>query len=107
MKRPSIKQALILKLSIISIFTIGLSYVSLSTIWTLRSNAEQIGNFWMERLVTAREIKGNFLNLKLVYAQYLLDGTAKDVVWHLIIRMRPFRQVMALNLRFFGAIFAA
>lgn len=27
------------------------------------------------------------------------------VAWHLTVRMRPFRQVMALNLRFFGAIF--
>ncbi|RUM20485.1 methyl-accepting chemotaxis protein [Rhizobium vallis] len=80
MKRPSIKQALILKLSIISIFTIGLSYVSLSTIWTLSANAEQIGNFWMERLVTAREIKGNFLSLELVYGKYLLNGTAKEQI---------------------------
>ncbi|AVA24727.1 HAMP domain-containing methyl-accepting chemotaxis protein [Rhizobium sp. NXC24] len=78
MKRPSIKQALILKLAIISIFIVGLSYVSLSTISTLSANAEQIGTFWMHRLVTAREIKGNFLNLKLVYAQYLLEDTAEE-----------------------------
>ena len=26
------------------------------------------------------------------------------VVWHLTVRMHPFRQVMALNSRFFGAI---
>ncbi|APO77917.1 methyl-accepting chemotaxis protein (plasmid) [Rhizobium etli 8C-3] len=78
MKRPSIKQALILKLSIISLFMVGLSYVSLSTISTLSANTEQIGTFWMERLVTAREIKGNFLNLKLVYTHYLLDDTAQE-----------------------------
>jgi methyl-accepting chemotaxis protein I, serine sensor receptor len=78
MKRPSIKQALILKLSIISIFTIILSYVALSTISTLTANAEQIGTFWMERLVTAREIKGNFLGLKLAYSQYLVDTTADE-----------------------------
>jgi methyl-accepting chemotaxis protein-1 (serine sensor receptor) len=78
MKRPSIKQALILKLSIISIFTLILSYVSLSTISTLSANAEQIGTFWMERLVTAREIKGNFLSLKLAYSQYLVDTTANE-----------------------------
>jgi hypothetical protein len=29
----------------------------------------------------------------------------ENVVWHLTVRMRPFRQFMALNLRFFGAIF--
>ncbi|WP_027993724.1 HAMP domain-containing methyl-accepting chemotaxis protein [Sinorhizobium meliloti] len=78
MKRPSIKQALILKLSIISIFMIGLSYVSLSTISSLSANTEQIGTFWMQRLVTAREIKGNFLDLKLVYAHYLIDTTVEE-----------------------------
>ncbi|MBB3163017.1 methyl-accepting chemotaxis protein [Rhizobium laguerreae] len=78
MKRPSIKQALILKLSIISLFLVGLSYVSLSTISTLRGNTEQIGTFWMQRLVTAREIKDDFLDLKLVYAHYLLEDTAEE-----------------------------
>ncbi|RFB88960.1 methyl-accepting chemotaxis protein [Rhizobium leguminosarum bv. trifolii] len=78
MKRPSIKQALIVKLSIISLFMVGLSYISLSTISTLRANTEQIGTFWMHRLVTAREIKDNFLDLKLVYAQYLLEDTAEE-----------------------------
>lgn len=78
MKRPSIKQALILKLSIISLFMVGLSYVSLSTISTLRANTEQIGTFWMQRLVTAREIKDDFLGLKLVYGQYLLVDTAEQ-----------------------------
>ncbi|NEI19254.1 HAMP domain-containing protein [Rhizobium leguminosarum] len=78
MKRPSIKQALILKLSIISLFMVGLSYVSLSTISTLRANTEQIGTFWMQRLVTAREIKDDFLELKLVYGQYLLVDTAEQ-----------------------------
>jgi pyruvate/oxaloacetate carboxyltransferase len=28
-----------------------------------------------------------------------------DVVWHLTVRMRPFRLVMAPNLRFVGVIF--
>lgn len=78
MKRPSIKQALILKLSIISIFMVGLSYVSLSTISALSANAEQIGGFWMQRLVTAREIKDNFLDLKLAYSHYLIEDTAEE-----------------------------
>lgn len=78
MNRPSIKQALVLKLSIISVFMIGLSYVSLSTIATLSANAEQIGTFWIQRLLTAREIKGDFLDLKLVYASYILDDTAEE-----------------------------
>ncbi|GAA3108090.1 HAMP domain-containing methyl-accepting chemotaxis protein [Rhizobium viscosum] len=78
MKRPSIKQALVLKLSVISIFIIGLSYVSLSTISTISSNAEQVGHFWMQRLVTAREIKGSFLELELAYSGFLQDAAAED-----------------------------
>ncbi len=35
----------------------------------------------------------------------VVDVLEDRVVWHLTVRMRPFRQVMALNLRFFGAIF--
>ncbi|GAJ96073.1 hypothetical protein RRH01S_16_00230 [Rhizobium rhizogenes NBRC 13257] len=31
----------------------------------------------------------------------------KIVVWQLIVRMRPFRQMMALNMRFFGSRFGA
>lgn len=78
MKRLSIKHALILELSIIGMFIVGLSYISLSTISALRANSEQIGTFWMQRLVTAREIKGNFLTLKLSYAQYLLDNSTSQ-----------------------------
>ncbi|ARO27970.1 methyl-accepting chemotaxis protein (plasmid) [Rhizobium sp. TAL182] len=78
MKRPSIKQALILNLSIISMFILGLSYVSLDTISSLRANAEQVGTFWVHRLVTAREIKANFLDLKLAHARYLLEDTAEN-----------------------------
>jgi methyl-accepting chemotaxis protein I, serine sensor receptor len=78
MKRPTIKQALIIKLSIITAFIAALSYEGLSTISTLSANTEQIGTFWMQRMVTAREIKGNFLGLSLVYSQYLLEDTAEE-----------------------------
>jgi nicotinamidase-related amidase len=38
-----------------------------------------------------------------------ISGGETDVcvVWHLTVRMRPFRQLMALNLRFAGSIFGA
>ncbi|MGO7902860.1 methyl-accepting chemotaxis protein, partial [Rhizobium ruizarguesonis] len=34
--------------------------------------------FWMQRLVTAREIKDNSLDRKLVYGQYLRVDTAEQ-----------------------------
>lgn len=75
MKRPSVKQALIAVLSVIGVFLVVLSYSSLSTISTLNDNTQQIGGFWMKRLVTARDIKGNFSDLKLAYARYLLEAS--------------------------------
>ncbi|MBB5577882.1 MULTISPECIES: methyl-accepting chemotaxis protein [Rhizobium] len=75
MKRPSVKQALIAVLSVIGIFLVVLSYSSLSTISTLNDDTHQIGGFWMKRLVTARDIKGNFSDLKLAYSRYLLQAS--------------------------------
>ncbi|MHC2301865.1 HAMP domain-containing methyl-accepting chemotaxis protein [Rhizobium mongolense] len=75
MKRPSVKQALIAVLSVICAFLVVLSYSSLSTISTLNDNTQQIGGFWVKRLVTARDIKGNFSDLKLAYARYLLEAS--------------------------------
>ncbi|MDK4732322.1 methyl-accepting chemotaxis protein [Rhizobium sp. CNPSo 3490] len=75
MKRPTVKQTLIAVLSVICAFLIALSYNSLSTISTLNDSAQQIGGFWMKRMITARDIKGNFSDLKLAYARYLLEAS--------------------------------
>ncbi|SCB62240.1 methyl-accepting chemotaxis protein-1, serine sensor receptor [Rhizobium aethiopicum] len=80
MKRPSVKQALIAVLSAICAFLLVLSYNSLSTITTLNDNTQQIGGFWMKRLVTARDIKGNFSDLKLANAHYLLETSTEGRV---------------------------
>ncbi|PDS40819.1 methyl-accepting chemotaxis protein [Rhizobium anhuiense] len=78
MKRPNVKQALVAVLSVICAFLVVLSYSSLSTISTLNDNTQQIGGFWMKRLVTARDIKGNFSDLKLAYARYLLESSPEN-----------------------------
>jgi methyl-accepting chemotaxis protein-1 (serine sensor receptor) len=78
MKRPNVKQALVAVLSVICAFLVVLSYSSLSTISTLNDNTQQIGGFWMKRLVTARDIKGNFSDLKLAYARYLLEASPEN-----------------------------
>ncbi|EJZ17014.1 methyl-accepting chemotaxis protein [Rhizobium sp. Pop5] len=75
MKRPTVKQTLIAVLAVICAFLIALSCNSLSTISTLNDNAQQIGGFWMKRMVTARDIKGGFSDLKLAYARYLLEAS--------------------------------
>ncbi|WP_431324821.1 HAMP domain-containing methyl-accepting chemotaxis protein [Rhizobium sp. YTU87027] len=73
MKRLTVKQTLIAVLSVICAFLVVLSYNSLSTISTLNGNTQQIGGFWIKRLVVAGDIKENFSDLKLAYARYLLD----------------------------------
>lgn len=78
MKRPNVKQALVAVLSVICAFLVVLSYSSLSTISTLNDNTQQIGGFWMKRLVTARDIKGNFSDMKLAYARYLLESSPEN-----------------------------
>jgi len=75
MKRLTVKQTLIAVLSVICAFLVILSYNSLSTISTLNDNTQQIGGFWMKRLVVAKDINGNFSDLKLAYARYLLEAS--------------------------------
>jgi len=75
MKRLTVKQTLIAVLSVICAFLVIVSYNSLSTISTLNDNTQQIGGFWMKRLVVAKDIKGNFSDLKLAYARYLLEAS--------------------------------
>ncbi|MGZ2488247.1 methyl-accepting chemotaxis protein-1 (serine sensor receptor) [Rhizobium pisi] len=78
MKRLTVKQTLIAVLSVICAFLMALSYNSLSTISALNDNTQQIGGFWMKRMVTARDIKGNFSDLKLAYARYLLEASPEN-----------------------------
>ncbi|OWV92818.1 chemotaxis protein [Rhizobium sp. R72] len=78
MKRLTVKQTLIAVLSVICAFLVILSYNSLSTISTLNDNTQQIGGFWMKRLVVAKDIKGNFSDLKLAYARYLLEASSPE-----------------------------
>ena len=75
MKRPSIKSTLVGIVVLMAMTICGLSFLSLSGMARLNTNTGEIGDFWFERILTARTIKGNFITLRLTYAEELLAKT--------------------------------
>jgi methyl-accepting chemotaxis protein-1 (serine sensor receptor) len=59
-------------LGAIAVAVIVLSSIALSNISSLRNSTADIGNYWMERLLTARELKGEFSNLRLSLARFMM-----------------------------------
>ncbi|SMC91842.1 HAMP domain-containing methyl-accepting chemotaxis protein [Rhizobium sp. RU36D] len=79
MKRPTIKTALISMVGLLTAAILALSVMSLSGMSRLQANTTEIGEYWMQRMVTAREIKGNFNLIRLGYAKELLATTPEEV----------------------------
>jgi methyl-accepting chemotaxis protein-1 (serine sensor receptor) len=55
-----------------------LSAVSLSSVSSMGAATETIGNYWFERLLTAREIKGAFSNVRLALARHAMIANKSD-----------------------------
>ncbi|WP_159952693.1 methyl-accepting chemotaxis protein [Rhizobium sp. 18065] len=79
MKRPSIKAALVAVLSCILVLIAALSFASLKGIHELNDNTREISGYWVDRLVVARTIKGDFNLLRLGLAKELLADTPAEV----------------------------
>lgn len=47
-----------------------LSVTSLLSISAMKASTDEIGNYWFERIVTAREVKGAFADLRLAYSRH-------------------------------------
>lgn len=60
MQRPTVRTTLTAMLGVIGLAVMLFSYISLSNASGLRASTQEIGTFWMERLLTAREIKGEY-----------------------------------------------
>jgi methyl-accepting chemotaxis protein len=58
--------------ALLAILLVVLSAYSVSTMSSLAHNTTRIGDYWMERVVTAREIKGNINLMRLAFARQLL-----------------------------------
>lgn len=78
MKRPKIRTALTLVMLTIISFQIVLSFTAISSIKYLSASTRDIGDYWMERLSTAREVKGDMTALRLTYARFVMVENDRD-----------------------------
>lgn len=79
MKRLSIRVALTSILGMIVAAILALSFTSYSSLNKLNSNTQDIGQYWMSRMVLAREVKGNFNLMRLAYARLLMASTPSEL----------------------------
>ncbi|MDQ0455057.1 HAMP domain-containing methyl-accepting chemotaxis protein [Rhizobium paknamense] len=78
MKRPTIKVALIALLVVLGTAVGGLSFTALSSISKITGKASEVSDYWIKQLLIARDIKGNFADLRLVYARYTMAMTPQE-----------------------------
>jgi hypothetical protein len=79
MKRPSIRLALSGLLVLIAASIVALTLTSYSGLSKLNQNSEEVGRYWMSRMVIAREIKGNFNLMRLAYSRLIMAATPDEV----------------------------
>jgi len=79
MKRLSIQMALTSLLSVIAVAILALSTTSVFSLQKLHGNTEEIGNYWMSRMVLAREMKGNFNLMRLAYSKLIMASTPGEI----------------------------
>ncbi|MCZ8179253.1 MAG: HAMP domain-containing methyl-accepting chemotaxis protein [Rhizobium sp.] len=79
MKRLSIRVALTGMLSLIAVAILALSVTSYTSLSKLNENSQEIGHYWMSRMVIAREVKGNFNLMRLAYARLLMASTPGEI----------------------------
>jgi methyl-accepting chemotaxis protein-1 (serine sensor receptor) len=80
MKRPTIKAAIIWIFAAIGISVATLSYLSLRDIRQLQENTAEIGDYWMKQLILAREIRGEFSNVRLSLARHIMATEPQEFV---------------------------
>jgi methyl-accepting chemotaxis protein-1 (serine sensor receptor) len=79
MKRPTIKASLVAMMGVVVLSVIILSVVSLRNISVVSGSAADIGNYWVERLLSARQIRGDFADVRLVLARFAMAGKPADI----------------------------
>ncbi|THV12519.1 methyl-accepting chemotaxis protein [Rhizobium rhizophilum] len=79
MKRLSIRVALTGMLSLIIFAIVALSFTSYSSLTRLNNNTQDIGQYWMSRMMLAREMKGNFNLMRLAYSRLIMAATPGEL----------------------------
>ena len=72
MKKLSIKTSLIALMSAIIIVVVISSFVALQSIRSITASTEKVGTFWIERLLSSREVKADFADLRLALARFAM-----------------------------------
>ncbi|OJF89773.1 methyl-accepting chemotaxis protein [Pararhizobium antarcticum] len=72
MRRPTIRTSLVAMFAIMAIVLVALSAYSINTMSSLADKTSRIGDFWMEQVIAAREIKGDINLMRLAFARQLL-----------------------------------
>ena len=70
MKKLSIKTSLIALMGAIIVIVAFSSFVSLQSIRSITASGEKVGNFWIERLLSSREVKSDFADVRLALARF-------------------------------------
>ena len=69
MKNLSIKASLVALMSAIIVVVAISSAIALQSIHSITASAEKVGNFWIERLLSSREVKSDFADMRLTLAR--------------------------------------
>ena len=69
MKNLSIKASLVALMSANIVVVAISSAIALQSIHSITASAEKVGNFWIERLLSSREVKSDFADMRLTLAR--------------------------------------
>lgn len=78
MNKLTIKTSLIALMSTIIVIVGVSSFVALQNIRSIGNSTQKIGTFWIERLLSSREVKGNFSDVRLSLARFAMVTNATD-----------------------------
>ena len=78
MKYITIKTSLVALMSAIIVVVSLSSLIALQNIRSITAAAEKVGNFWIERLLSSREVKSDFADIRLALARFALVNNAAE-----------------------------
>jgi len=78
MNKLTIKTSLIALMGAIIVIVAASSFVALQSMRSITVSAEKIGNFWIERLLSSREVMGDFADVRLALARFSMVTDAAE-----------------------------
>ncbi|WP_291153457.1 HAMP domain-containing methyl-accepting chemotaxis protein [Ensifer sp. SSB1] len=78
MKMLTIKTSLVALIAAIIVVVAASSSISLRNMRSITMSAEKVGNFWIERLLASREVKGDFADVRLSLARFSMIANESE-----------------------------